>query len=328
VRRVQVVAAAWVVVVLGLLAIHVVFPQRSGVLALTQVFEPYIVLTGLVAAAIALGIPGRWTKALAVVLVVATLARYGPSWISFPPADAIAIDSQTLRVSAWNVEGGAEGAQRAVEGLEQLDADVVGVEELQPAMADALSTDPAITRNLPYQVLAPDEGTLGAGLLSRFPILEQSSSTNPTYIRAVIDTPISGPMTVFVVHPDPPDFVTIAGLPVALDTTGRDSDIAEIRSLIDQEMGPGQVVMVLGDLNTTDREPAYTDISRGLLDSHMEAGIGPGLTWRPDELKSIPFGLLRIDYVFATPNMVVASSTVDCSSASDHCRIDAKLIGP
>jgi len=326
VRKVQLGAAAWAILVLALLAIHVFFPQRSGVLALTQVFEPYIVITGLIAAAFAVGIPGRWAKVLAVVLVVATVARYGPGFVSFPSAVAAGSEGITLKVSAWNVEGGADGAQRVVEGLEQLDADIVGVEELQPAMADALSADPAITRNLPHQVLMPDEGTLGAGLLSRYPISEQSQSMNPTYVRAVIQLPSGQPVTVFVVHPLPPEFVTIAGIPVALDTNRRDSDIGEIRSLIDADLSAGQSVIVVGDSNTTDREPAYDDIGRGLHDSHLVAGLGPGLTWRPDELKGLPFGLLRIDYAFASPAFAFQSSTVDCSSFSDHCRLDTSLV--
>jgi len=326
VSRAQAVASAWIAFVLALLAVHVFLPQRSGFLALTQVFEPYIVLTALIAAPFAFRAPGRWSKVLVTVLVVVTLVRYAPGWVSFPSSVASGTEGITLKVSAWNVEGGAEGATRAVEGLEQLNADIVGIEELQPDMAEALSTDPAITRTLPNQVLMPDEGTLGAGLLSRFPISDQSDSMNPTYIRAVIRPPGGQSFTVFVIHPLPPEFVTIAGIPVALDTNQRERDIAQIRSLVDADLSAGQHVIVVGDLNTTDREPAYADISRGLSDSHLAVGIGPGLTWRPDELKSLPFALLRIDYAFASPGFVFQSSTVDCNSFSDHCRLDTELV--
>jgi endonuclease/exonuclease/phosphatase family metal-dependent hydrolase len=129
---------------------------------------------------------------------------------------------------------------------------------------------------------------------------------------------------VFVVHPRPPDL----GLRIGMDNAKRDFDLGLVRGLIDADLAHGQDVMVLGDMNTTDREPAYDDISHGLRDSHLEAGIGPGLTWRPDDLRSVPIGLLRIDYVFATPDFSFQSSSVDCRVPSDHCRIDATLLLP
>ena len=75
----------------------------------------------------------------------------------------------------------------------------------------------------------------------------------------------------------------------------------------------------MGDLNTTEREPAYADFTAGLHDAHLDAGIGPGLTWRPDELKSLPFGLFRIDYVLSSPDLVANRTAVYCTTLSDHC---------
>ena len=77
----------------------------------------------------------------------------------------------------------------------------------------------------------------------------------------------------------------------------------------------------MGDMNTTEREQAYADFTAGLRDAHLDAGIGPGLTWRPDELKSLPFGLIRIDYVLTSPDLVALSSTVKCTDLSDHCQV-------
>ncbi len=67
----------------------------------------------------------------------------------------------------------------------------------------------------------------------------------------------------------------------------------------------GAVVM-LGDLNTTEREPAYSELSAGLRDSHLDAGLGPGLTWGPDRFGFLPFGLLRIDYILVSPQIPAA----------------------
>jgi endonuclease/exonuclease/phosphatase family metal-dependent hydrolase len=163
-------------------------------------------------------------------------------------------------------------------------------------------------------------------LLSRHPILEQETSTDPPFIRALIDPPDADPFTVIVVHPLPARFVTVARLPIALDTARRDAAIARIRSMIDVELAAGRSVVVLGDLNTTEREPAYADLTAGLRDAHLDAGIGPGFSWRPPQLRSLPFGLLRIDYILATPDFAAQASSVDCALPSDHCRLEATFV--
>ena len=98
-----------------------------------------------------------------------------------------------------------------------------------------------------------------------------------------------------------------------------------MRALIDSDLAAGQTVLLMGDLNTTEREQAYADFSAGLRDAHLDAGTGPGLTWRPDELKALPFGLIRIDYILTSPDLVALSSTVHCTQLSDHCQIAATL---
>ena len=318
--RPQVVALAWVIVVLGLVAVHFIAPQRSGVLALTQVLEPYIVLTGLISAALLIRAPDR-ARAVAIVLVLVTAGRYGPTWISFPVNQG----GDTLTVATWNMEAGPDADTRALEGFGDIQADLVAIQELQPAAADALLANPTLASQLPYSVMKPDSSVLGVGLMSRFPILDERSSTDPPYLRAMVDAPSGPHMAVYVVHPLPARFVTVAGVPVALDTTRRDAAITEIRSGIDTDLATGLQVLILGDINTTQREPAYTDLSTGFRDAHLDVGVGPGNTWLPGALEGLPFGLLRIDYVFADPNFVFESTYTDCSLPSDHCLLQATL---
>ena len=78
----------------------------------------------------------------------------------------------------------------------------------------------------------------------------------------------------------------------------------------------------MGDINTTPREPAYRDLSEGLVDARS-AGAFPGLTWRLDPFKGLPFGLLRIDYVFSSDEPLDYS--VRCTDLSDHCLVTARL---
>lgn len=316
---VQRAALGWVLFVLAVLAVHVFVPQRSGPIALSEVFEPYIVLSALIAALFAVRARSTAGRVAIAIFFVAVLGRYAPGWISLPTSVA----GERLTVIAWNLERGPDGAQRALEGLLGRDADLVGLEELQREAADALAGDPTLLTRLPYRVLAPDDSVLGMGLLSAYPIVEQQISTDPPFIRALVDPPESDPVAVFVVHPLPARFVTLARLPIALDTAGRDAAIASIRSLIDLDLAAGRSVVVLGDLNTTEREPAYAEFTSGLRDAHLDAGFGPGFSWRPPALRSLPFGLLRIDYILATPDLVARASSVDCQLPSDHCRLEA-----
>ena len=61
----------------------------------------------------------------------------------------------------------------------------------------------------------------------------------------------------------------------------------------------GTPLVLLGDFNTVDREVGYGELSAGLTDAQHAVGLGPGLTWRPEEIQWLPFGLLRIDDVFS-----------------------------
>jgi vancomycin resistance protein VanJ len=292
------------------------------VIALTQVFEPYLVLSALVALPVAL--IGLWRPAIYVgaILVAAVLIRYEAAWLSTP---AVASGGE-LNVAAWNVLAGPQASQRTLEGLIDLEStDMVGLVELQPAMVEALR-QPTLLARFPHQALAPEGSVYGVGLISRYPILEQSSSHDPPFMRALVDTPATtGPTVVYVVHPLPARIRSLGPVPVALDTARRDAALAQIRAAIDADLAQGRSVIVLGDINTTEREPAYADFASGLRDAHLDAGFGPGFTWRPPALAGLPFGLLRIDYVFSSPSFRVVATSVTCHDASDHCLITAAL---
>ena len=95
-----------------------------------------------------------------------------------------------------------------------------------------------------------------------------------------------------------------------------------IRAAIDEDLASHRTVIVLGDINTTEREPAYDEVSAGLTDARI-AGTWPGLTWRPGVLNGLPFGLLRIDYVLSS--LAPIDYSVRCTTLSDHCLVSASL---
>lgn len=92
-------------------------------------------------------------------------------------------------------------------------------------------------------------------------------------------------------------------------------------------------MLLVGDLNTTEREPQYNELGRGLLDAHRQAGWGWGPTFGVFFTESseningrffVP--LLRFDYVFGSPNLTALSLETDCAlRGSEHCIVYAKF---
>jgi hypothetical protein len=82
----------------------------------------------------------------------------------------------------------------------------------------------------------------------------------------------------------------------------------------------GGALVVAGDFNLTEREPAYRDLTAVLDDVRP-----PGATWRPLALSWLP-AVLRVVYLFVSPPAAATSARVECgASASDHCAVVARL---
>lgn len=316
--RLETAALVWVALIVAIVLVDIVVPQHFGLLALGEIFEPYLVLSGFVAGVVGFRAPHAAGRLLVFALIVIALSRYVPAWVSFPPESK----ADPLRVSAWNVEAGKDAAARALEGISASNAQLIAIEELQPEAVAALSGD---ATRFAFKALPSDPRALDVGLLSHYPILESQMSIDPPLLRAVVDPPMAEPIVIYVVHAPLGRLVNLGDIPVGVDLSIRDPAMAFIRTRVEEDLALDRSVIVLGDFNTTEREPAYAQLSTGLRDAHLDAGVGPGLTWRPSPLSFLPFGILRIDYVLSTPDLVATSSTVDCSLPSDHCRVDVEL---
>ena len=318
--RRDVLALTWVALALTIVVLDVVLPPEFGPYALGAIFEPYLVVSGLIAGLVVVRTPRLAGRVLVVALLAVALARYVPVWVSSPAPPSPA--TLALRVATWNMLAGTDAAARASQGVSASNAQLIAIQELGLDAATALGHD---TR-FPYKALPQTDAAPGVGLLSVYPILETQSSNYPQFLRAVIDLPMSDPLVVYVVHAPLGRFVTVGDIPVGVDLSIRDPALTLIRMRVDEDLAQNRSVIILGDLNTTERERAYAGLSAGLRDAHLDAGVGPGFTWRPSPLALLPFGMLRIDYVLSTPDLVATSSTVDCSLPSDHCRLDVELV--
>lgn len=312
-------ALTWVALALSIVLVNIFIPQPFGPSALGAIFEPYLVLTAVVAGIVGFRAPHWAARVLVLVLITIALPRYIPAWTSSPPRPS----AEPLEVSAWNIQAGKDAVARALEGISASNAHLIALQELEPEVAAALTGE---ATGFQFQALASDSTVSDVGLLSRYPILESQTMTDLPVLRVVVDPPVAEPIVIYVVHPPLGRFVYLGDIPVGVDFSVRDIAIAHIRVRVEEDLAQERSVIVLGDFNMTERERAYAQLSAGLRDAHLDAGVGPGLTWRPGPLSFLPFGMLRIDYVLSTPDLVATSATVDCSLRSDHCRVDVDLM--
>ena len=323
-RRLMWLLAAYPVLVAAISILNVIAPQRSGLLAMSQIFAPHLLIPLLVLLPISLGVPSRGLRVGIVLAVAIGVVRFGPGLVSIPAAPS-GPDAAIVRILSWNLQGAASATGDPMATLRASDADVVALQELSRELAEIMQADPGLTERYPYAALVPRGGAGGLGLLSRFPIIAASSQRDPAVQEVELQL-VDRRLTVINAHPFAPAFPIRPPVPfpIAYDPALRDADILEIRESIDQAIAEGRRLIVLGDFNVTDREPGFDDLSRGLWDAHDEVGQGTGSTWRPHDIEYVPFGVLRIDYVLGGPGTRPLSIAEDCAPGlSDHCRLTA-----
>ncbi len=293
---------------------------RSGPLTLANIFSIHLTLLAIGLVPVALLRRSRELALALGVLALMAVVRFGGDWFSLP--SSIATTDDLFQTASWNLELGARAGDGAVAGISSLDVDVVVLQELGPDHARAIEASEMLAERYPHRALFPDPGVMGMGLLSAWPIERAEFADDPSLIEAVID--IDGrPITVINGHPLAGRLALIGAIPVAFDSNHRDERLGRIRSRIDDAIGRGESLVVLGDFNVTPTEPGYVELSEGLLDAHAEVGTGPGWTWRPNRLEFTGIGLIRIDHALSSPDLAPISIKEDCSQAGDHCIVQA-----
>lgn len=306
-------------VLLSFLAL--VAPQRTGALALTQVFAHLLFMPLLLLAPLAL-LPGMFLLRLALSAAVATfLLVYPPALNLAPPRES---GAPTLSVLSWNMFVGGASSEALRAAVEQYNPDVV---LLQEALWEPLNAEQALLERYPYHLLRPGETAPGLAIFSRLPIREAGVPPmfgNPwdmerlVWARVELDGRL---ITIVNTHPIPPR--TLEGdcpLLRCYNTGPRDAQISALRRIIEElHQHSGDPLLIGGDMNVTEREPAYFELSAGLRDAQREAGRGFGASWRPAFL-DLPFGLIRIDYLFSNAQLRPLTLITDCKlRGSDHC---------
>lgn len=302
---------------LALSAVHIYAPQRSGPLALTQILAPLLFWLLLPLVPLALARRTLPLKLALIACLVVAVVRFGPTQDAAPVLETP--DARRFSALTWNLELTNRNFAGIIERLTTSGADIVALQELTPEQAEALQADPLLQQRYPYQMLNPRPGVSGMGLLSRFPILKQHPNPDASPRWAQLDLGDGRTLTVFNAHPSRSGIQ----LPFGYDPSRRDEQIATIRARTAPLLARGEPILLLGDFNITEREPAYHELTSGLQDAHALVGSGSGNSWRPELLKDWNIGLLRIDYLLTSPDVTPLRLSTDCTPrGGDHCIVE------
>ena len=246
-------------------------------------------------------------------------------------AENTLIASLPITVMTYNVGNGRAKPERLVPVLRACEADVIALQEVNHAQAQAIEA--GLAQEYAYISLHPG-GFAGKALLSHYPIhsaeLLDLGPERPD-LRVCIE--VEGQtLTLLNAHPPPPR-PTWTGIRFDLPTWRQIQELTRLSLEADP-------CLLLGDFNLADTRLEYTYLrSAGLRDAFGDAGKGRGHTlpkrmgpWKRyltinRMLSWIPLPpMLRVDYIWYTQSLSVVDAWIGEDAGSDHLPVLAKVM--
>lgn len=283
-------------------------------------FAPYLFFP---LALIALVAMARRSRALALACACGALLGVVTVGAGFPLGVPRAEPAgPAITVLTYNTFGHSQCAACAIATIRAADADLVALQELTPAIAEAIERE--LAEAYPYRVLAPDPGVIGMGTISRYPLRATGEALPGTWyiVPQILTLDFMGrEVTVLNAHP--------AATPIApgprMERSVRDRE-AQARSIADFAVVRSGPLLAPGDYNTTERNVAYDILTGPLRDAWREAGRGPGHTFPGGEQYPLPW-LVRIDYILHSSHWrAVEARVLPWDGVSDHRAVFARLV--
>jgi endonuclease/exonuclease/phosphatase (EEP) superfamily protein YafD len=295
-------------------------------LEITNVFALLLFVPLLLCIPAALLIRSWWMRGAVAAALMLFLALFGARFLprSAPPSSGTAI-----RVMTFNQLYTNERVDDVIREIRVQRADMVGLQELSKQTAEAIKTE--LIGEYPYQFLEPGNQN-GRGLISRYPFLTQDIDESRHGQRVTIQ--LEGQtVTIISLHLVAPHVEShtsrrFFSLPIVTDydASAPNREIDRLLAGIEKIDGP---LIIMGDFNTSDREPHYAKLAAVLHDAFRETNWGLGFTF-PDHKRFgpviFPFPLIRIDYVWSKGGALPAAAHVECNNTgADHCFLVADL---
>lgn len=239
-----------------------------------------------------------------------------------------------LTVMTYNILGSHGFSDPVIEVICSQDVDIAFLQELTPDLALAIQTE--LADLYPFQILDPQPGVSGMGVLSRYPLADTGVRLplNWVGVPQVLNLDFYGTNVTLV------NFHTFAynfSSWEAVDANLRYRE-AQARTLADFAAQTANPLIVVGDANAVDVSQTYQNITSGdLRDAWQEAGLGFGGTFPGSTVPSsarwkigpwyVPQWMVRIDYIFVSSQWGVLSARVaPFDGVSDHRGVIAELV--
>jgi len=248
-------------------------------------------------------------------------------------AENLPKSSPPITVMTYNVGNGRAKPERLVPVLRACRADVIALQEVNHAQAQAIEI--GLAQEYSYLSLHPG-GFAGKALLSHYPIhsaeLLDLGPERPD-LQVCIEVE-SQTLTLLNAHPPPPR-PTWAGVRFDVPTWRQIQELTRLSLEADP-------CLLLGDFNLADTRLEYTYLrSAGLRDAFSDAGTSRGHTlpkrlgpwkrflWLNRMLSWIPLlPMLRVDYIWYTQSLSVLEAWIGEDAGSDHLPVLAKIALP
>ncbi len=241
---------------------------------------------------------------------------------------------QQLSVMTFNLLGSNTEPAGVISSIRASDAEIIAFQELNPEIAREIEKE--LLDEYPYQLLAPERGVVGMGLISRYPFRENSFDLQGRWVGKPQILEIDWEKTKIILinfHASPPgSMIPFENLISTAEK--RNLEISALRSFANSREEP---LIVLGDLNITEQNDAYKILSTDLQDTWREKGWGLGHTFpgaaSPGSsritmagIPLTPKWLLRLDYIFCSDQWQVESAFLSqWDGVSDHRPVKATI---
>ncbi|MBI5648926.1 MAG: endonuclease/exonuclease/phosphatase family protein [Chloroflexi bacterium] len=329
------VARLYFIFLFGWAILRALFGDRWAFLFLLNAFAPYLFAPLPIVSAIALGARRRdmWLgSALSAMLAI---FLYGELFVPKSKTS----NEPALTVMTYNILGLNEDTSAIVSAIRAANADVIAIQELNPTAARAFAE--TLRDEYPYQILNPQPGFAGMGLLSRYPLRAMNATLPGKWTGAPIIATLEwrgATIALVNVHPAPTIFRASAYLAESarVEQTIRERERA-METLAQFCAAQTTPVILLGDFNTAEQSAAYQILARELTDAWRAAGWGLGHTFPlPDHAGdtrwhfagiTLPTRMMRIDFIFHSRDWQTVSARIGpLDGKSDHHSVVARLI--
>jgi len=225
------------------------------------------------------------------------------SIFTFKPYPTITNDLTNLKVAVFNVLGSNQNHADIKQNVLAAEADVVGLVELVPELAQNLD----LSEKYPYQLLFPrHQDYRGLGVYSKFPIqLLYVEPKNNVFLVCGLHID-QQEIIIVLAHPEPP--LTRAQNQQALQQlTDLKTELAKYLT---------KTLILMGDFNLTPWSKRYQWFTENLPLYNVAFGRGWQTTWQ---------NLLWIDHIFVSRDLLVGDYQRLARVGSDHHLISVSL---